>query len=66
MDENPAGVYIVSIFREGAVVGHGVFSTKAKVKEWADKPEFDDAAALIVPFVIDEPDFGNIPKKEMN
>jgi DNA replication protein DnaC len=59
----PGAVIIVQIIGErGEQERMGVFSSLAQAQEWADTFDADDAtAALFAPYIINEPDFGNIP-----
>jgi hypothetical protein len=59
MDANPDAVYAVELYSGTERRQLGLFSTKAKAAAWCDRPEFDEMTAVVCPFVIDEPDFGN-------
>lgn len=59
MDANPDAVYAVNLFHDGERKQTGLFSTKAKTNTWCNHPDFDDMTAVVVPYVIDEPDFRN-------
>lgn len=62
MDENPNAVYVVETYNGLDRKQLGLFSTKEKAQAWCDSWD-DDHSCVVCPFVIDEPDFGNIPKK---
>lgn len=66
MDENPLGVYCVDIYKNGEWVDAAVFSTKAKTDHLIDHHPISDSDALVVPYIIDEPDFGNIAKGKLS
>ncbi len=36
-----------------------LFSTKERAEAWMERPEFDDLTCVVIPYVIDDPDFGN-------
>lgn len=56
-DAHPQGVYLVTVYPEQRTA---VFKTKAAADAWlATLP--DESTAVVAPFVIDEPDFGNVP-----
>ena len=61
MDANPYGVYLVNAYKAGKPVRDAIFSTKAKVEAWTNSLP-DEYTCCVCPFVIDEPDFGNIKK----
>lgn len=64
MDENPSAVYVVEAYAGPDRKQLGLFSTKNKAQVWCDAQ--DDAVTCVVcPFVIDEPDFGNTPKRRL-
>ena len=59
-DADPLGVYLVTIFPQER---NGIFTTKAAAEAWtATFP--DDCSALYCPYVLNEPDYGNIPKSQ--
>lgn len=59
MDANPYAVYLVSVYENGKQVREAVFSTKAKVEAWTDSLP-DAYTCAVAPFVVDEPDWGNV------
>lgn len=59
MDANPSAVYKVDMFIGGAWHRTGIFSTKKHAEQWCNLPEYDCATAVVVPYIIDEPNFGN-------
>ena len=63
-DALDGGVYIVMVFENGALNRHAVFSTMEKAKNWMDSHP-GNISCLCAPFVIDNPEYGNIPKNEM-
>lgn len=50
---------------DGGVDVLGIFSTLEKAHEWVDE-HVDEGDLLFSPYVVDEPEFGNIPSKELN
>lgn len=63
-DGRDDGVYLVFAFGPEGKEKHGVFSTSIKAAEWmASLPEYNCCCA---PFIVDEPDYGNVKKEEMN
>jgi hypothetical protein len=56
-DADPRGVYLVTVYPDERT---GIFTTQAAVTAWTEALA-DDETAVICPFVLDEPEFGNIP-----
>lgn len=60
-DACPQGVYVVTVYPEER---QAIFTNKAAVSAWLESlPEY--VSSLVVPYVLDEPDFGNKIKKQM-
>ena len=59
MDANPNAVYAVEMYRGVDRHQLALFASKAAADAWCQRPEFDEMAAVVCPYVIDEPDFGN-------
>lgn len=60
-DADPRAVYLVEI-----VPGRfGIFSTKALLDAWLDTIPEEEGAAVVSPFYIDVPEYGEIPRKKM-
>ncbi|MCV0395466.1 MAG: hypothetical protein K5872_22220 [Rhizobiaceae bacterium] len=60
-----AGGVIVVHIHDGEGCQMGVFSSFNTAQEWIDR--FDDAhQAVVVPYVLDEPDYGNVPPSAQN
>jgi hypothetical protein len=61
---SPANVLIVIV---AAATGdtYGVFRSLTRAEEWANNEGGDDAVAIFVPLVLDEPDFANVPRRAM-
>lgn len=57
----PGSVLVVSVMGEPG--GMGVFSDLEMARAWADEQE---SPTLTVPYVINVPEFGNIPYAESN
>ena len=58
-------VVIAVLLKEGEQERVDVFSTREKADAWADKFSGDDGyACVFVPYVVDEPEFGNVPRRE--
>lgn len=64
MDENPKAVYVVESYDGLERTQLALFSTKAKVQAYCDA-QGDDVTCVVCPYVIDEPDFGNVGKDKM-
>lgn len=64
-DALESGVYLVEVWHGNKILLHAVFSTVAKAQEWMDTL-LDEYQCLCAPFVVDMPDYGNVPKKEQN
>lgn len=59
-DELPSGIYKVDIYdKKNRFVMTALFSTIEKAQVWL-KTLPDEGSCVTAPFVIDEPDFGNI------
>lgn len=59
MDADPKAVYVVELYDGTDRQQTALFSTKANAEAWLARPEFEDATAVVCPFVIDEPEFRN-------
>lgn len=63
-------VVLVTVFSDGGEKEHvGVFSNIDSAKAWSDRvhdKEADVEAALFSPYIIDVPDYGNIPSESVN
>lgn len=60
-DAEPRGVYLVTVYPEER---NAIFGTKAAADAWlATLP--DEDTAVVSPYVIDEPDFGNVPPERL-
>lgn len=62
----PSHVVVAHIYRQGSHEITGVFSTLQKAREWVDSfgaDDHDDVAAIFSPYVIDTPEFGNVPER---
>ena len=58
-------VVITVLLKEGVQERVDIFSTREKADAWADKFDADDGyACVFVPYVVDEPEFGNVPRRE--
>lgn len=56
-DAHPHGVYLVTIYPEER---NAVFTTKSAADAWIRSlPDYGQS--LTIPYVLDEPDFGNVP-----
>lgn len=54
-------MFVVEVFQNGKVVGMAVLSSQEKVKTWLDTHYDDDMfSAVTAPFIVDEPDWGNV------
>lgn len=54
-------VFVVMVYTKGEMVGMAVVSDKEKVTAWLDAHYDDDCyTAMTVPFMVDEPDWGNL------
>lgn len=63
-----AGVVIVQMIdREtGEEIRSAVFSSLPKAKHWVQGRDMEHEAAVFAPYVIDEPDYGNVPTDQQN
>lgn len=59
-------VVFATAIREDGSEAHKVFSTLAKAKAWADRECGEDGSAIFVPYIIDVPEFGNVPASKQN
>lgn len=57
----PGAVHVVTVMGEAESLG--VFSDLDMARQWADQQASD---CLFVPYVINVPEFGDIPYEEMN
>ncbi len=64
-DALEGGVYIVEVFLKGDFIKHGVFSHSSKAQEWMRSLP-NEYTCMAAPFVLDEPDFGNIKKGDQH
>jgi len=55
-DADPRGVYLVTVFPEQR---NAVFSTRAAVEAWLATLS-EEVSTLTVPYVLNEPDYGNM------
>lgn len=62
VDAHSGAVYLVHVYVDGEVDKTGIFSTKKLTEKWL---ESQDGTVVICPYVVDCPDFGNVPKKEL-
>ena len=45
---------------------YGVFRSLPHAENWAASEGGEDAVAVIGPYVLDEPEFGNVPRRAMS
>jgi hypothetical protein len=55
-DANPNGVYLVEVWLNGDCIRGGIFTKRYLAEAWLEKNP--DGAGLIVPFVLDRPEWG--------
>lgn len=58
--------YVEGYDKDGQTAAMAIFSIEAKFDEWASLPENSELAFVVCPFVIDEPDWGNISKRKLS
>lgn len=62
----PGGVVLAHIYdSDGDEMETGVFSSLAKAHEWVGT-RVDATAAVFSPYVIDAPEYGNVPDENLN
>jgi hypothetical protein len=61
----PGGVIVVEVWADGERQQTGIFRSFDKAMAWRDRFG-DDGAAIFSPYVLDEPDFGNVPADSLN
>lgn len=62
----PGGVVIAFCYDgDGEAAETGVFSTLEKASEWVSAHQIE-GSVIFSPYVIDQPEFGNVPAKELN
>lgn len=69
--QTPGGVIVVDIYKDGEPYRTGIFTKWSQANDWVDKidreaPDECDLRAVFVPYVLDAPEFGNIPKRELS
>lgn len=64
MDGDHNAVYVVESYYGTDRKQMGLFSTQQKAQAWCDSRP-DEETCLVVPYVIDEPEFGNTPKENL-
>lgn len=65
-DAHPQGVYLVVTYhkKDPDYEQTAIFSTKTRVENYLNKLG-ENCTSAIVPFIIDEPNFGNIPRDKL-
>lgn len=62
----PGGVVIAFCYSaDGDEMVSGVFSSLEKASEWVATHQ-DEGSVIFSPYVIDQPEYGNVPHKELN
>lgn len=64
---SPANVLLVMVTQPAPsfATTYGIFRVFSRAEEWANNEGDDEASAVFVPFVVDEPEFGNVPRKAL-
>jgi hypothetical protein len=57
-------VVVAHVMLEDGAERHGVFSSLEKAEAWADEID-EDGDVVFVPYIIDHPEYGNIPAEEL-
>ena len=65
MTKEPTGVFVVELHRKNGGVNAAVFSSYESTRKWLDEAS-DEDVAVITPFIVDEPAFGNMPRSKIN
>lgn len=58
------GVYLVEVFNKEQFIQHGIFSNSKKAQEWMRSLP-NEYTCMCAPFILDNPDYGNVKKSEM-
>lgn len=65
IDDHPDGVIVVQAYDNNEEVGMGIFSNEENANKWLNSlPEH--YVCVVMPYVIDEPDYGNVEKVNIN
>lgn len=63
----PGGVVLAHFYHDDGSCESGVFSTLVLANRWAEAiSEKSEGSVIFAPHVIDVPEYGNIPDKELN
>ncbi len=58
------GVYLVEVFDKEKFLQHGIFSDSTKAREWMHSLP-SEFKCICAPFILDNPECGNVKKSEM-